>query len=85
MRKPQIKVSAIATRFHDRTIWGSGTLYLTSGGRFVLDKGWGEYFAKAWGDKPMFTLSELTSGIKKKVFINKIIKLAKDTPSKDRK
>jgi hypothetical protein len=45
-----------------------GDLYLTTGGRIVLDKGYGEYFTK--GDKKIFTLQELTSGMKYGVFMN---------------
>ncbi len=38
-----------------------GDLYLTSGNRIVLDKGYGEYFNDS--DKTLFTLKELHSGI----------------------
>jgi len=37
-----------------------GNLYLTSGGRVVLDKGYGEYFNG--GDTVICTLDELSSG-----------------------
>ena len=47
-----------------------GDLYLTSGGRIVLDKGYGEYFNKS--DKKLFTLEELNSGINPKEFIKKL-------------
>ena len=49
-----------------------GNLYLTSSGRIVLDKGWGEYFNKA--DTAIFTLGELTAGIPLNKFIDKIQK-----------
>ena len=47
-----------------------GNLYLTSGGRIVLDKGYGEYFDDS--DKVIFTLDELTRGTSAKQFLNKI-------------
>lgn len=50
-----------------------GDLYLTSGGRIVIDKGYGEYFTE--GDKKLFTLKELKSGIKLQDFKNKICSL----------
>lgn len=37
-----------------------GNLYLTTGGRVVLDKGYGEYFSP---EEQVFTLKEITSGI----------------------
>jgi len=50
-----------------------GNLYLTSGGRIVLDKGWGEYFND--GDKVVFTLEELVSGMPYDVFLKRLEKL----------
>jgi hypothetical protein len=50
-----------------------GNLYLTSGGRIVLDKGWGEYFGE--GDTVIFTLEELISGMPYDKFIKKLHKL----------
>ena len=50
-----------------------GNLYLTSGGRIVLDKGYGEYFGKS--DKVIFTLKELTAGMNAKRFVDAINKL----------
>jgi len=47
-----------------------GDLYLTSGGRIVLDKGYGEYFTPS--DKKIFTLEELHQGIKYEEFLSKI-------------
>lgn len=47
-----------------------GDLYLTTGGRIVLDKGCGEYFTK--GDRKIYTLKELTTGIQFKDFKDKI-------------
>jgi len=53
-----------------------GNLYLTSGGRIVLDKGWGESFNES--DRAIYTLKELTSGIPLNKFIDKINKLKKE-------
>lgn len=50
-----------------------GNLYLTSGGRVVLDKGWGEYFDKS--DRVIFTLDELTSGMLFKKFVKRLKEL----------
>lgn len=47
-----------------------GDLYLTSGNRIVLDKGYGEYFNDS--DKKMFSLEELKQGIPYDVFLKKI-------------
>lgn len=47
-----------------------GDLYLTSGGRVVLDRGWGESFGK--GDKTIFTLEELTDGMPYEFFMEKL-------------
>ena len=49
-----------------------GNLYLTSGGRVVLDKGYGEYFNDS--DKVIFTLDELTHGMPYEVFKKELIK-----------
>ena len=51
-----------------------GNLYLTSGGRVVLDKGYGEYFNE--GDKTLFTLSEITGGIPYKKFMKRLKEVA---------
>jgi len=50
-----------------------GNLYLTSGGRVVLDRGWGESFNER--DGVIYTLEELTSGIPLNKFIDRINKL----------
>lgn len=50
-----------------------GDLYLTSGGRVVLDKGSGEYFNEA--DTVIYTRNEITKGIPYEVFIRKIQKM----------
>jgi len=50
-----------------------GDLYLTSGGRIVLDQGYGESFGKE--DTVIFTLKELKSGMSYKAFKEKIEKL----------
>jgi len=47
-----------------------GNLYLTSGGRIVLDNGYGEYFTEA--DQLLFTPEELKSGIKLNKFMEKL-------------
>lgn len=47
-----------------------GDLYLTSGGRVVLDKGYGEYFME--DDKVIFTLEEITNGIKLSKFMERL-------------
>ena len=47
-----------------------GDLYLTSGGRVVLDKGYGEYFREA--DEVIYTLKQLTSGIPVEEFLKDI-------------
>lgn len=47
-----------------------GNLYLTTGDRVVLDRGYGEYFTKC--DKTLFTLDELKQGIPYKIFKDKI-------------
>jgi hypothetical protein len=52
-----------------------GNLYLTSGGRIVLDKGYGEYFTD--GDKVIFTLNQLTSGMPCKKFKKRIDEFVK--------
>jgi len=50
-----------------------GNLYLTSGGRIVLDKGYGEYFNES--DKVIFTLEQLKAGMSAEKFIKEINKL----------
>ena len=54
-----------------------GNLYLTSGGRVVLDKGYGEYFNE--GDKTIFTLDELKSGIEYNKFKKRLLDTKGDT------
>lgn len=58
-----------------------GNLYLTSGGRIVLDKGWGEYFGD--GDTTIFTLDELTSGMNVKSFFKKVKETIDDRRGRD--
>ena len=53
-----------------------GDLYLTSGGRVVLDKGYGEYFRE--GDTVIYTREQLTSGILYEVFKNRISEISKE-------
>jgi len=50
-----------------------GDLYLTCGGRVVLDKGCGEYFNET--DKVLYTQKELTAGIPYEDFVDKLIKM----------
>jgi len=47
-----------------------GNLYLTSGGRVVLDKGYGEYFNES--DKVIFTLKELKTGMSYEKFVKRL-------------
>ena len=54
-----------------------GDLYLTSGGRVVLDRGYGEYFNDS--DKVLFTLDELTHGMEYVVFKDRVVKGKVDT------
>jgi len=58
-----------------------GNLYLTSGGRIVLDKGYGEYFGDS--DKVIYTLDELTRGIPAKQFLKKISEYVKRNKNAD--
>lgn len=51
-----------------------GDLYLTTGGRIVLDKGYGESFTEA--DKVIFTREQLTSGIPHAKFVKKVNEVA---------
>lgn len=62
----------IATFNKDHLNTGTGILYLTAGGRMVIDCGWGEYFDKAYGDRAICTLDELRQGFKKEEFIKKL-------------
>lgn len=70
MKKQKLRLPVIKTRFGgDSLITGSGTLWLTAGGRIVIDCGWGEYMAKGYGDKPICSLDDLRRGFRKKDFI----------------
>jgi len=73
--KYQCKLDGMMKEIHLFDISEIGNLYLTSGGRVVLDKGWGEYFTK--GDKKIFSLKELTSGMKYDEFIRRINEVKK--------
>lgn len=55
---------------HEWNITQIGDLYWTSGGRIVLDKGYGEYFNE--GDKKLFTLEELTVGMDADKFLARL-------------
>lgn len=50
-----------------------GNLYLTSGGRVVLDQGYGEYFNES--DKIIFTLDSLKLGIKYEEFMKRLLEI----------
>jgi len=50
-----------------------GHLYLTSGGRIVLDKGYGESFDDS--DTVLFTLDELITGMSAEDFISKVMRV----------
>lgn len=52
-----------------------GDLYLTSGGRVVLDKGYGECFNES--DKIIYTLEELKLGIEYNKFIRRLTEIKK--------
>ncbi len=60
------KIRTLINEMRSFDITKIGNLYLTSGGRVVLDKGYGEYFNNS--DKVLFTLEELKSGISKENF-----------------
>lgn len=53
-----------------------GDLYLTSGGRIVLDKGYGEYFNDS-GDTVVLSLEQLGKGVKLEVFKEMIARAEK--------
>jgi len=52
-----------------------GDLYLTTGGRVVIDKGYGEYFTD--GDTKIFTRAELQSGMKYDKFLKRLKEVRK--------
>jgi hypothetical protein len=68
-QKYQDEIEDIITELNMFDITEIGNLYLTRGGRVVLDKGWGEYFNK--GDKVLFTLDELKHGMPLKTFVER--------------
>jgi hypothetical protein len=70
------KFNEITGKIRSFDITTIGDLYLTSGGRIVLDKGYGEYFDA--GDKKLFTLKELKSGVSPKEFRDKLDALLGD-------
>jgi len=71
--KNEIKDMMLEIRKFDiKTI---GDLYFTSGGRVVLDKGYGEYFGES--DKVIFTLNELISGMNSDKFIKRLNEVIK--------
>ncbi len=66
----QTKLIKTMRELHQFNITEIGDLYLTSSGRIVLDKGYGEYFDES--DTKLFTLKELTTGMSKADFITKL-------------
>lgn len=66
----QDEISEILGEIRSFDITTIGNLYLTSGGRIVLDKGYGEYFNDS--DKVLFTLEQLKSGVSPKDFRDKL-------------
>ena len=67
------EVDSILKELHDFDITEIGNLYLTSGGRVVLDKGYGECFNDS--DTVIFTLDELKCGMNYDTFKKRIDKL----------
>ena len=67
------KVFKILKQLREFDVTKLGDLYLTTGGRVVLDRGYGEYFTK--GDKKIFTLTELKRGINYSNFVKKIVEM----------
>jgi len=59
--KHQTELNRMMRELRQFDITEIGDLYLTSGGRIVLDRGWGEHFDKS--DRKIFTLKELTTGM----------------------
>ena len=64
------KMLSILNELRSWDITEVGNLYLTSGGRIVLDKGYGEYFT--CNDQTIFTKEQLHRGIKLKEFKEKV-------------
>jgi hypothetical protein len=69
-QKYQDEIDDILLELNTFDITEIGNLYLTSGGRVVLDKGYGEYFNE--GDKVLFTLDELIHGMRYEDFLEKL-------------
>lgn len=72
-KKYQDELEDMMRELHGFDITTIGNLYLTSGGRVVLDKGYGEYFND--GDMVIFTLKQLKSGMPYKEFKERIDEL----------
>lgn len=64
------RLEEMIEELHSWNITQIGDLYWTSGGRIVLDKGYGEYFNNS--DKKLFSLEELTRGMDAEKFIKKL-------------
>jgi len=75
-KKHQEELEDMMKELRNFDITEIGNLYLTSGGRIVLDKGYGEYFYDS--DKVIFTLEQLKSGMSAEKFIKEINKLKVD-------
>ena len=72
-KKHQDELDDMMRELREFDITEIGDLYLTSGGRVVLDKGYGESFNES--DKVIFTLDELIHGISYEQFKNIVDKL----------
>lgn len=72
-KEHQEELEDMMRELRDFDITEIGNLYLTSGGRVVLDKGYGEYFNES--DRTIYTLEQLKSGIPLEQFIKDINKL----------
>jgi hypothetical protein len=84
MGKAKLKVPCIFTKFKKHVVHSDGTLWLSAGGRIVIDCGWGEYFSMDGGDKPICSLDELRQGFTKNDFIKRL-KLASKPNTKGEK
>lgn len=70
------KIMSELTKLRVFDITKIGDLYLTSGDRIVLDKGYGEYFGVS--DIVLFKLEELTTGMNSDTFIKQLSEKKKD-------
>ena len=75
IKRDPVPVPQVATHINGHTHKGTGTVYLTSGGRIVIDCGWGEYFGNR--DTPICSLEELRRGFSYRQFIRLLQKTRK--------